>query len=294
MSSIEFLIELALLAGAIVGLSLTSLVIQKWVNEKRDFTDEQEEPTDYKQEDVSQPFPQRNRASLVDRINTIASAIHAYNKRRDFHERARSQSEKINIFVLSATALFALLAAGGSLVSDWIFFRQLRQMQNDSRAWVGPLDVTINPPLTIGKEIHVSVQYSNTGHEPGLNFATAMSNKEFSKKEWNDGTAAKYIINFEDICFATHGMKGTRVAYPTTGFTGYTLGFRSDDQQFDSLHRVTVNKQIVDGDDYYAILGCFGYVSAGREHHSSFCYFYHANETEMAHLGACTVGSYAD
>jgi hypothetical protein len=62
-------------------------------------------------------------------VDSIATAIGAYQDQRDSHERERARRDHKTIIVLGLTAVFALLAAAAAIYSDWIFQGQLKEMQ---------------------------------------------------------------------------------------------------------------------------------------------------------------------
>jgi hypothetical protein len=77
--------------------------------------------------------------------------------------------------ILTATALFAFLAAAAALISAWMFSSQLDEMRADKRAWVEI--VSIVPSYLIINEttlaINVVPRLRNLGHTPAIDVATS-------------------------------------------------------------------------------------------------------------------------
>ena len=115
-------------------------------------------------------------------ISTIANAIDTYRHSRHSEESKRSKREKITIAVLSATAIFALLAAGAAVYSAWIFQGQLSEMRADShlseRAFLNVEQLKVEqsivlPPDRLTPEEDIGWQFSpifeNSGKTPAVN-----------------------------------------------------------------------------------------------------------------------------
>jgi hypothetical protein len=128
-SALYFFLPLAGLAALIALLGTSSSVIQQWVSNKRGSTADTQNTSQEKKERGNQLQRQRIIADLGTHIDAVAHAIHAYNQRRDAHERRRSKNEIITIIALSLAAAFAFLTFIAAGISDWIFRGQLVAMQ---------------------------------------------------------------------------------------------------------------------------------------------------------------------
>jgi len=75
-------------------------------------------------------------------------------------------------------------------------------LEKSQRAWLGPQNVAIVSPVTIGKGISLQIFYENSGREPGLNAIILHNSHIFKDSQWSDGTAAKEIIYNKDDCLS--------------------------------------------------------------------------------------------
>jgi hypothetical protein len=94
------------------------------------------------------------------------------------------------------------------------------------------------------------------------------------------------VTPFMTKCLATNTVPSGQVVYPSTGFSQYTLGAKSDKTLVDDL--------IVSGEKVVVMQGCFLYATGQTVHHSFFCFFYKNKFTRISNLNICPSGHYAD
>jgi hypothetical protein len=151
------------------------------------------------------------------------------------------------------------------------------------RAWVGPSNASFSAEPKTEEPIEVAIQYQNSGREPALNFSYNID--MFGVIE-NNPDFGNRVTPFMTKCLATSAVAPGQVVYPSTGFSQYTLGAKSDKTLVDDL--------IVSGEKVIVIQGCFLYATGQTVHHSFFCFFFKNKLTRIANLNICQSGHYAD
>jgi hypothetical protein len=164
------------------------------------------------------------------------------------------------------------------------------------RPWIGPSDAVIEGTLAAGKRISTTVPYLNTGREPAPVVITTFPTL-FTREEWNNGGAEEWITAHQEDCMTSPlptDLVKTRIAYPTTGFTAYLLHMDSDDFTLAESDRFLATDKFMSGDEIFVLQGCFVYGTTQNPHHSSFCFYYDHNVTDVHHLSYCLAGQRAD
>nr|WP_294509679.1 hypothetical protein [uncultured Rhodopila sp.] len=141
MSAYFFIIALATLAVVIAVLGRISSMIDDWTREGKAHSQKAPVISDNDKDDGGKVHRDAPPPSILHSIGTVADAISTYNKNRDLQETARNKGDRITLIVLAITALFAIIAAIFSGVSDLIFYRQLIEMQDDNRPWIKIISV---------------------------------------------------------------------------------------------------------------------------------------------------------
>jgi hypothetical protein len=180
--------------------------------------------------------------------------------------------------------------------------KQLTATQLESRAWVGPLNVSIQPSetgqpptLEVGKGIPVSVQYINTGKEPATDFALSHSDNIFTIDQWKSDEIAASVKRWERECLAAPlpGIVGS-VVFPTTNpYNSFSYSTTQEDREA-AAGKWPVTSGLLSGDEVFVVLGCMMYKSAGTVHHTSFCNFYQAKASKLTAFSVCTIGNDAN
>jgi hypothetical protein len=276
-----FILSLAGLALFIFLLNLLSSTIQQWIGNEPNAADVQKASTKDEQDEQGQPVER----VFIDRIESIANAIHAYNNKRDYHERRRSRRETNTIIALSAAAIFAFLTAGAAFYSDWIFSDQLEEMRQDRRAWVGPTHASLDAPVRADVGLSAIVALRNTGREPSLKTTIEFDPVTVGIGEPNIHDIEK---EFADRCKTTGRKTAQHIAiYPTS----------SDTQVYMSGIKITAEKidwDVVYGLKYILIRACVGYETANELRYSAFCYFYQSGVSNSSSLALCDEGNDAN
>jgi hypothetical protein len=164
---------------------------------------------------------------------------------------------------------------------------QIEEMRQSARAWVGPMDASIETAPKVGVALEGIVKYQNSGKTPATGFEiNSLDLFTFTKGEDQSGAITARISADTSTCMGYLANQDAGVVYPTTGFSSYNLGFTFDAGKID--------QGVVSGEKSLAIDGCFIYVTDGQTHHSSWCYIFQNGRTKLDHLNICRVGNYAD
>lgn len=166
------------------------------------------------------------------------------------------------------------------------------------RAWIGPMFAR-SDPFEVGKPIKITVTYNNTGRLLAA-FKLIDGGTFFSRAQWSDGTVAKAIGIRVTECMngsLSHNpaaMSG--VAYPTTGFSAYTLIYNSNNANIRDDERIILTSDLINPALIFVMFGCFDYrTGESTTHHSFFCYYHQAGITDdVNNLGYCPFGQRAD
>jgi len=266
-----FLVCLAVLAVFIAILAALSSIIQKWVCDQGCDPSKRAQAADNEDQHRDQ-LEEVGVVSGVDShaVNVVAHAIDAYHHKRDTHERARSKSEKVTIIVLGMTALFAALAAAASLVSDWIFYKQLVDSRNATiianRAWIAPSRMVLNWPLEIPGPVRVSLAVENTGREPAIDVVYAFRSFLVSYIPEGPGNAKVEIPNL--MCDGLDPQSiGGQVIYPAKT----SLSITSDIK--DTIGNRAMAIAARDRSQTLIVEGCIAYRTFEKVHTSKFRFF---------------------
>jgi hypothetical protein len=142
--------------------------------------------------------------------------------------------------------------------------------------------------------LQATVLFGNSGRQPAPTFALLVP-KIFSLEDWNNGTAVADIEKFKAECLALPmSNQGVRITFPTTGFNTFQIKYNGTQESLRDVQKLSVSPNLVGGKEVVAFKGCFVYQSSGQIHRTSFCYFYQAKVSDVAHLNYCTVGQAAD
>jgi hypothetical protein len=161
------------------------------------------------------------------------------------------------------------------------------------RAWVGPTDANMVAPVA-SAPLQVTVLYGNSGRQPAPTLAL-MFPKIYSLEEWNNGTAITDIEKWKTECLQLPmNDQNARITFPTTGFNSFVIRYDGTQQNIRDVQKLSISSELVVGKGIAAFKGCFVYRTSGQIHRTSFCYFYQAKVSDVAHLNYCTVGQAAD
>jgi hypothetical protein len=171
--------------------------------------------------------------------------------------------------------------------------------ETTNRAWIGPTSAR-SDPFEAGKPIKINVSYSNTGRLLA-SFTAQDGGKFFTKEEWSDGRVLADVSAQEKDCEngLSHVDKRallSGMAYPTSGFSGYTLTFNSNDPNIAASRKIILTQDLLDPDFIYVFVGCFVYgTGKGEQHHSFFCYYHEVGVSDdINNLTYCPFGQDAD
>jgi hypothetical protein len=172
----SFVLYLVAGAALIVALSIGSNWVQRWWKERKP------EEYHYRQPDhADRPSytEETDAHAMAGRLHAIASQLHAQKEEYRRLDRKRELREVVTIVVIALTAAFAF-------GSDWIFYRQLVEMQAERRPWIkvepskiGGLeafalqDTDKIPPWALSGvmrgRLNVAFKLTNVGHAPAFN-----------------------------------------------------------------------------------------------------------------------------
>ncbi|MGC2412835.1 MAG: hypothetical protein WA459_09115 [Stellaceae bacterium] len=229
----------------------------------------------FESDDGSEASHHQNRAGENQQQgDAVAAAITSYEQRRDTHERHRASREAVTIRVLTATGGFALLAAIAAFSSDWIFWGQLQEMNEEQRAWIAPAMMELDRQLKDGPPLLVSVLYFNTGKYPALDISHHEEGHIYNTPNgWDDWDNMVLVPN--TTCDAIFPIVGRDVAYPAAGIAA-KIDYRVIAEGKGSEAGITtadIIKDIIKRDRTFYVNGCFAYDSLGRARYSAYCFF---------------------
>jgi hypothetical protein len=161
-----------------------------------------------------------------------------------------------------------------------------KALVQSQRAWIGPRDARLEAKPVVGQKNKYLVEYQNTGREPALSFVFHTAPLVASLSEDADGKLTGRMTDYLQKCVNTLPRALAGVVFPTSGFSVSQLSSEVDEKLID--------EGVVVGEKILVIQGCFVYQTGNITRHSAFCYFYRANQTDIAHLNVCLSGNYAD
>jgi hypothetical protein len=142
--------------------------------------------------------------------------------------------------------------------------------------------------------LQVTVLFGNSGRQPAPT-VSLITPKIFTIEDWTNGTAVQDIEKWKTECLQMPmNDQVARITFPTTGFTNFIIRYDGTQQSIRDIQRLSVSTEIVTGKAIVALKGCFVYRTVEKVHRTSFCYYYQAKVSEVAHLNYCTVGQAAD
>ena len=199
--------------------------------------------------------------------------------------------------ILKHTDTALNLAAAAQTASTQTAEKLRRFTEATDRAWIGPVSAR-SDPFAVGKPIKIGVSFMNTGRVLA-SYEAWTTGLFYIKDEWNGGKVSTDVSAKETECFngmphINSGSKLRGVAYPTTGFSSYTLSYNSANPNIPEDHRLIFS--LVDAGLIYVFTGCFVYKTGkSAPHHSFYCYFHEAGISEdINNLSFCPFGQNAD
>jgi hypothetical protein len=84
------------------------------------------------------------------------------------------------------------------------------------------------------------------------------------------------------------GSKRKQAVFPGAS---YDIAFDTNSRMLNQGDKIVATKGMEGGDESLLVTGCFVYRTIGVYHHTSFCYFYNVNESDIARPNVCDVGS---
>ncbi len=154
------------------------------------------------------------------------------------------------------------------------------------RAWVGPRDARLESKPAVAQNNKAIVEYQNTGKEPAVGFVYATFPFAVTAAEDASGAAAKTMLENMQKCISTPPAMLAGVVFPTSGFNAGNLATLIDG--------TLIDQDVIDSKKMLIVQGCFAYQTDNITHHSAFCFFYKADQSDIAHLNICRSGNYAD
>ena len=219
---------------------------------------------------------------VADRLRSIAKQFGDYKEHQNRYERNRTTRDAITLIVISITAT---LAFG----SDWIFFKQLGEMREERRAWVGPVSASFQnggPTINnIGKDAMIVLPFHNSGREPAIDLFIDVQPYVLSLDEDKRGVTAKHIQQYIKWCDSQTPTPGGQVVFPTTGASFYNLNI--------TISGIDMSWDLLYGRELIVLTGCFVYITLNTPHKTSYCFAFQNGKIPPNALAFCG-GNYAD
>jgi hypothetical protein len=153
---------------------------------------------------------------------------------------------------------------------------QLSEMQEESRAWVGPASVVL-----VAKDrdepLRVSVGYRNFGRQPAT-FVRVSSTGSFIAMD--PGKRIEDLAGWKEPAVFDPKSQCKRISSYTTAYPGDVIlsfegGVSKDNQLSDDKGHQVSFQTLLDGvthkRELYVVYGCFTYVAGGQHEFTTFC-----------------------
>jgi len=234
--------------------------------------------------------------ALIDAINTQGRRNRAEERREDDAKRFR---EYLTIILIACTLLaiswqvyemihvyepIKVQADAAKISADAA--KAQADNSNDAliqaqRAWIGPINASFAADIQIGKPIEITVNYGNSGHEPGIKFISDIDQVGIFRTPRLD--ADKAVTDATEVCKNRMDWQGGSVVYPGSGLTGGYAFNRKTPDDF-------VTQHMLNGDETIVVYGCFNYRTFDKPKHSFFCFFFRNGATKISNLNICPNG----
>jgi hypothetical protein len=172
----------------------------------------------------------------------------------------------------TATLILTVLIAAASIISAWIFYRQMDEMHKariaEERAWLAPEQMTLGSAVESGLPLKYQIRLVNPGREPAL--SATWNVKPYGVPYIPEmETANQTSLGTNDSCSnlepeTTQGI----VIYPS-GPTNFWLPLNVKDTP---ENRQLLN-EVVERTKSLIIEGCFAYIAGSDRHTSAFRFF---------------------
>jgi hypothetical protein len=211
---------------------------------------------------------------------------------------SKRRYERATIVILGMTGIFAFFAASAAIWSGIVFQRQLIEMREDRRAWVGPVSPVFsgipNQPNLSGGSVIDRIPFRNTGREPAVEVAIFGNGDTISITATPDEIAEKEK-SFADYCFSINGEAASVVE----GSVSVVLFPSGGDTNSDYTGTVTINPGLIDWDTVYGrkyllIRACAVYKTNHIIRHTAMCYYAQAGKISAGALPLCNHGNKAE
>ncbi len=160
-------------------------------------------------------------------------------------------------------------------------------LQRSQRAWVGPNGAKIDGTVALNQPVSVQMTVMNTGREPALNFLPSIFPGIYNTTAETEVSLQKEVYGFVQKCRATPTRIGAQVLFPSVGLgTGFSFTT--------TFPKEKIDQEVIRGNKVLIAVGCLAYDTAGKTHHSTFCYFFKNGTTKPDNLNLCFNGNTAD
>jgi hypothetical protein len=267
--------------------------------------------------DEIDPLRDKRRLRFIGYVKRKLENRRAKKEKESATDRAARKTASASVWM----AVFTLVLATASVGGIWISYRTLTEIQSgaaqtaqtiitlrsqasslegqlnqlkesnrtakdtlvaNSRAWVGIQGTSSAAPVA-DSELDINIAYANTGHQPATNLSYLASAFILTAKEAAEGAARVNMI--QEGCLSAD-RRNLGVAYPTTGFSAYTLRAR--------IPKGQITKQVIDQGDNFLVSGCLSYETFGERRHSFFCMYYSSKLGRPENWNFCEVGNSAN
>lgn len=295
-----FLLSIVVAAVLIVALTHASVLLQYSAKRRCRSGGRkpyESRPTDQKIEALSTDF-----AALISAITKESEASRAEEQRED---SAKQMREWLTIGLVAATLAVlgwqvsemikvygpikdqAIASQAGAKAAVAPAANSEKSLMEAQRAWVGPNNVGSASAPQGNKPLKITIDYSDSGRSPGLNFQESNDWRAIDTNLVADNNWAKTQINaWVTECRSKAKTTGGETVFPTVGFNSYHLNV---DVAANLIFPVVDQKG-----GAFIFLGCFTYGSFDIVHHSAFCYFFMNGSSLPQNWNFCSIGNYAD
>jgi hypothetical protein len=276
----ELVIAVAVLLWAL-GAGLFAALLPNDIKEAPQSDEKSERPSHDKGKGSLSP----SFSGLIEAINAHSRANIAEERKEDYERALR---ERITIVLLSVT----MLAIVFQVIEMKRVYEPIRQQGDtaiiEKRAWIGPSGVIITEEPVIGQPIKTTASYVNTGKSPAGLF-NSMIPYNFSRNDWNNGSACQVLINFKNFCMGSkENVSIQTTVWPSTGLSSYTLAYPVGDIN-GPIVKNSVDLQ--SSAKIFALAVCFVYNDLIGFHHTVTCSYATPGKVRAGPLNICSCGN---
>lgn len=165
--------------------------------------------------------------------------------------------------------------------------RQADAAEEGVRAWIRPTLVHFEGPITKGVKAWIKIHYRNFGRLPAEKFNHITQHELFPASLATDEAEKK--VSMVHSCFAKALADRGNVVIPKE-----RERVEDDAYHEDFLSAQDVNDDLLNGDKYLLLAGCYTFSNGLHTRHASFCFYFQRGKTPEQSFANCNYGNEDD